>query len=85
LPRQTGCAGGLTLFSGSERADVSTLIKAVQAISSTLDRNQLIETLLVIALENGGSQRFSRRGFLMKNQFGAKDVDYSSTWLSYTF
>jgi hypothetical protein len=34
-----------------------TLIKAVQAISSTLDLNKLIETLLVIALENGGAQR----------------------------
>jgi hypothetical protein len=85
LPRQAGCAGGPTLFSGLERADVPTLTKAVQAISSTLDRNKLIETLLVIALENGGAQRFFRGGFLTNNQFGAKDVDYFSTWLSCTF
>ena len=57
MPKQAGCPGGSTLFSGLERAQVPTLINAVQAISSTVDLNKLVETLLVIALDYGGAQR----------------------------
>jgi PAS domain S-box-containing protein len=40
-----------------EQVDALALAKASQAISSELDLGKLIETLLVIALENAGAQR----------------------------
>jgi PAS domain S-box-containing protein len=46
-----------TLGSALEHVDFLALAKASQAVSSELDLDKLIETLLVIALENAGAQR----------------------------
>ncbi|HZC34850.1 MAG TPA: ATP-binding protein, partial [Chthoniobacterales bacterium] len=43
--------------SALEQVDVLALTKAAQAVSSELDLNKLIETLLNIALESAGAQR----------------------------
>jgi len=46
-----------TLGTPLEQVDVLALAKASQAVSSELDLDKLIETLLLIALENAGAQR----------------------------
>jgi PAS domain S-box-containing protein len=45
------------LGSSLEQVDVLALVKASQAVSSEIDISKLIETLLIIALENAGAQR----------------------------
>ena len=49
--------GDSTLGSSLEQVDVLALAKASQTVSSELDLGKLIETLLVIAVENAGAQR----------------------------
>ncbi|MBV8814010.1 MAG: AAA family ATPase, partial [Verrucomicrobia bacterium] len=49
--------GGNALRPSLEQVDLLTLAKASQAISSELDLAKLVETLLVIAIQNAGAQR----------------------------
>lgn len=50
-------AAATTVTTGSERLDFSTAIKASQAISSQIVRDQLLETLMRVMVENAGAQR----------------------------
>ena len=57
LREQSHSEAAGTLGSSLEQIDVLALAKASQAVSSELELGKLIETLLVIAVENAGAQR----------------------------
>jgi PAS domain S-box-containing protein len=46
-----------TIATSVEQLDLATVVKVSQAVSSEIDLNELIDTLMVVALEHGGGDR----------------------------
>jgi signal transduction histidine kinase len=75
---ETGLPGPVSVISTSvEHLDLGTVFKAAQAVSSEIVIEKLIETLLVIALEQAGAERglmISPRGLEQEIKAEAKSV-----------